>query len=81
MPAPRKHPLAVYDRIFEVMRQRAAIPTDKELAREIGCAVSTVRSVMRRARNAQEMRRSTWNPSADELARLQAMAQETTCES
>ena len=35
MPAPRKLPLAAYDRILEVMQARAETPTDKEFAKEL----------------------------------------------
>jgi len=61
MPALRKLPLAAYDRILEVMRQRAAIPTDKELSEELGCSVHLIRDAMQRARKGKEIIRSTWN--------------------
>ena len=69
MPTPRKLPLAAYDRILEVMHQRAAIPSDKELARELDCSLSLIRSAMDRVRMGKRILRSR-ETLADALADL-----------
>jgi len=55
MPTPRTQPLATYERILEVMRQRDAVPSDKELATELNCSVRFVQSVMKNGRNSRKI--------------------------
>lgn len=55
MSAPRTQPLATYERIAEVARQRDAILSDKELAKELGCSVRFVQSAMKNFRKGRKV--------------------------
>lgn len=52
MPRARSVTLAMYGKIVEIGRLRAAIPTDKELARDAGISPRGVQAIMERARKA-----------------------------
>ena len=72
MPAPRKLPLAAYDRI-EVMQARAETPTDKELAKELDCSVCLIQHVMQRARKGQGVISSRGTPEEVAEAAMREM--------